>query len=82
MVLHIKEIKKGDYFWEKTNQFVALENGQLKRITVRGKEQNQWFVYGQCLNNTGLSVVHFLVTEDLEHCGPKLTTTCEYCSMV
>jgi len=66
--IHIKNIKKGQIFKESDQEFVALEDAYISGAL--GKH-SQYSVNGK--HTVTGDVVDFMVTETLEHYGPKLT---------
>lgn len=76
MYLQIKDIKKGDHFWEKCWEFEALEDGYFAgTVTLYDIEQKQWRVKGKKVGTD--TVVNFLTTDGSPY-GPHLTRMCEY----
>ena len=76
MKVEIKNIKKGDWFWEKSLQFEAIENARhfvSKSAASPFGELSQWKVKAKCLTQSQ-PVVDFLITEGMEHYGPQLDT--------
>jgi hypothetical protein len=78
MRLQIKDIKKGDIFWEKSRAFRALEDRRTLKgnMKIFGKLCDQYEVKAECL--TDGSDVNFLVTDGAEHYGPTLYTERQY----
>ena len=88
MQIHIKDIKKGDMFWEKTIQMVALEDAREKYadFSIPGcSNPRQWLLNVQAVRVKGREIPEteretreLLVTEGAEHYGPKLYDECAY----
>ena len=69
--LLIKDIKKGEHFWEYNAEFIALEDGHSIGVAqIFGKACEQWEVKGQHVK-TG-EVGNFLQSEHNLHYGPQL----------
>jgi hypothetical protein len=80
MRLAIKNIRKGDKFWERARQFVASEDARTETIEMGGKIVNQYFVWGEPVDQSPVTAprqVQFLETEGAEHYGPKLEADME-----
>jgi len=92
MRIHIKDIKKGDTFWEKTIKFVALEDTReaIADFSIPGHANpKQWFLNAQAISVRGQDVPEadqkpqrLLVTEGAEHYGPSFYTECAYVGFV
>jgi hypothetical protein len=77
MHLNIKDIKKGDRFWERNRQYQAIEDARKKEIVIAENSILQYYVWGYLVDNGYLdtkSQVEFLETDGLEHYGPRLNT--------
>jgi hypothetical protein len=71
MRIDIKDIKKGQVFWEKRKKFTAISD-PVSNDSPMGE---QWRIKGQSPSG---QVVDFLTTAGSEHYGPKLSTENEY----
>jgi hypothetical protein len=71
MRINIKDIKKGQVFWEKWKEFVATSDP----IQVESTFGEQWTIQGR--DKKG-QLIDFTETEGYSHYGPKLSTENEY----
>jgi len=71
MRINIKDIKKGQVFWEKWKRFVATSDP----IQVESTFGEQWTIQGR--DKKG-QLIDFTETEGYSHYGPKLSTENEY----
>lgn len=60
----IKDIKKGDRFWEKWLEFVALEDAYRK--------DGGWTVLAQRYDDPLATYTRFFVADGFDHYGPDL----------
>lgn len=68
--IDIKNIKQGTLFYEKNEEYIALEDAYIS--SKLDNQYKQYSVNGK--HTTHGHVVDFMETETLEHYGPKLTT--------
>jgi len=78
MHIDIKNIKRGDTFWEKYLEFEAIEDAEtiVGGIELCGKRRDQHKVMAKAINSDQL--VEFFVTEGAEHYGPQLYAQNQY----
>lgn len=74
MRLEIKNIRKGDHFWERSQEFVAIEDATSTEVELFGKMAGQHRVRGKSVTGGPLldDPIVFMETEGTEHYGPKL----------
>jgi hypothetical protein len=75
MRLSIKNIRKGDHFWERNKEFMATEDARSGTIEIKGKVVNQYFIFGTPVRKSlpiNPKIIKFMETEGMEHYGPKL----------
>lgn len=74
MKLQLKDIKKGQIFWDKWAQCESLEDAHESGVTdLPGRPVcKQWSMKGKVIEDG--TIINFLVTEGAEHYGPRLDT--------
>lgn len=75
MRINIKDIKKGDHFWEKDREFIATEDATSIYADFPERRVGQHKVVGKVADSGHYpyhDFITFIETDGAEHYGPKL----------